>query len=132
MTAGEQPIIYLKPHLSSEPTLSIGAMEEGLNNNNTLPPSSNAAAANTASASSPHWIKRHALTLTFAFLVLCGVVFSAVVFRPGGPGNPKTMKSNLASITRGTDITPSDGDGEFDVRPDTDVPTDAPTEEEDE
>jgi hypothetical protein len=129
MTASEQPIIYLQPHLSSEPTLSMnsGAMEEGLNNNNSPPPSSNAAAT---AASTPHWIKRHALTLTFAFLVLCGAVFSAVVFRPGGPGNPKTMESNLASITRGTDITPSDGDGEFDVRPDTDVPTDAPTSEE--
>jgi len=132
MTTDEQPIIYLHPNLSvdSEPTLSrdSGAMEEGLSNNT----SSSAAATAT---SSPHWIKRHYLTVTFAFLVLCGVVFAAVVFRPGGPGNSKSMESNRASITRGTDITTPDGDGEFAVRPETDAPTYyptyAPTDEED-
>lgn len=131
MTTDEQPIIYLRPNLSveSEPTLSMdsGAMEAGLSNN--TPSSSNAAAATTTTTSSSlHWIKRHYLTVTFTFLVLCGAVFAAVVFRPGGPGNSKSLESNAASITRGTDTTDG-GDGQLVVRPETDEPTYAPTAE---
>mmetsp|Transcript_1596 Transcript_1596/g.2023 ORF Transcript_1596/g.2023 Transcript_1596/m.2023 type:complete len:248 (+) Transcript_1596:76-819(+) len=134
MTTDEQPIIYLQqPQLSlnSEPTLSMdsGAMnmnndEEGLNY---LP--SDSPTPTTAAASSPHWIKKHYLPISLAFLVLTGVVFASVVFAPGGPGNSnnKNMQANLAAAnTRGTD-TSTNGDGDSFTRPDGDSPTYWPT-----
>ena len=90
----ENPIIYVHPTstMVSEPTLSLPDEEADIIVSSR--PSS-------SSGTSSSWLKRNYLPVTLAFLVLSGVVLAAVVFRPGGAGNPR-LEANMA-INRGID-----------------------------
>ena len=90
--AAEQPVIF---H-DVESTIDNGFIGDV---DSSLPSDSPPAAANT-----PHWLKKNVLPISLAFLALSAVVFASVVFRPGGPGNPNNIQSNLAAATRGAEV----------------------------
>ena len=90
--AAEQPVIF---H-DVESTIDNGFIGDV---DSSLPLDSPPAAANT-----PHWLKKNVLPISLAFLALSAVVFASVVFRPGGPGNPNNIQSNLAAATRGAEV----------------------------
>lgn len=117
----DENIIYLNnPSIASEPTLSMDSTPViSFNHNGSLSPvddeegnylpSDDATATSATPAGTKSWIKRNYLPLTLAFLVVSGVVFAAVVFRPGGPGNPTKLQINqIDASARGTDITVDD------------------------
>lgn len=87
--AAEQPVIF---H-DVESTIDNGFIGDV---DSSLPLDSPPAAANT-----PHWLKKNVLPISLAFLALSAVVFN---FRPGGPGNPNNIQSNLAAATRGAEV----------------------------
>lgn len=137
MSTADENIIYLNnPSIASEPTFSMDdASAPVIHINHTIDDeegnylsSDDSPTPTAAATTSPHWIKRNYLPLTLAFLLLSGVVFAAVVFRPGGPGNPtnKVQTAQVDAITRGTDIT-SDGDDNVLMGRPTYFPTYTPT-----